>query len=282
MKKTVITLLITLALALIIPMSAYAEGAEYVVDNADLLSEADESALREKLQNLSGQYEFDIVALTVDNLDGKTPMEYADDYYDYNGYRNDGCLLLISTDRDWWISTKGYGITAITDYGIEVLEYEAIRPYFGNDDWAGGYNKYADMIEEYIIEAKNGTPYDINNKYTGSSGTTYDFSSDSYEDSDSTEEEDKRSALIVSLIVSLTVAAIIVKMVKSGYKPVRFKASAADYLVDGSLKVTALYDRFLYSNVTKTEIETSSSSGGGSSTHTSSSGSSHGGGGGKF
>ena len=282
MKKTVITLLITLALALIIPMSAYADGAEYVVDNADLLSEADESALREKLQNLSGQYEFDIVALTVDNLDGKTPMEYADDYYDYNGYRNDGCLLLISTDRDWWISTKGYGITAITDYGIEVLEYEAIRPYFGNDDWAGGYNKYADMIEEYIIEAKNGTPYDVNNKYTGSSGTTYDFSSDSYEDSDSTEKEDKRSALIVSLIVSLIVAAIIVKMVKSGYKPVRFKASAADYLVDGSLKVTAQYDRFLYSNVTKTEIETSSSSGGGSSTHTSSSGSSHGGGGGKF
>ena len=282
MKKAIITLVLTLAIALILPFAAFADGADYVVDNADLLSSSEEDALTRKLEALSEKYSFDIVALTVNDLEGKTPMEYADDYYDYNGYRNDGCVLLITTDRDWWISTKGYGITAITDYGIEVLEYEAIRPYFGNDDWAGGYNKYADMIEEYIVEAKSGEAYDVDNKYTGSSGTTYDFSS-SYDDEDGfTDDEEKRSALIVSLIVSLVIALIVVKMVKSGYKPVHFKANAQDYLVDGSLNVTGQYERFLYSNVTKTEIETSSSGGGGSSTHSSSSGSSHGGGGGKF
>ena len=283
MKKSFITLFLTLALALIIlPITAFAAKTNYVVDNADLLSETEESELRDKLENLSEKYQFDIVALTVDNLDSKTPMEYADDYYDYNGYREDGCLLLISTDRDWWISTKGYGITAITDYGIEVLEYEVVHPYFGDDDWAGGYNKYADLVEEFIIEAKSGEAYDVNNKYTNSSGNTYDFSSD-YEDDDGfTDDEEKRSALIVSLIVSLIVAGVIVGMIKKSYKPVHFRANAADYLVDGSLQVTGQYDHFLYSNVSKTEIESSSSSGGGSSTHTSSSGSSHGGGGGKF
>ena len=281
MKKSVITLILTLALALIIPITAFAAKTNYVVDDGDLLSSAEESELSEKLETLSEKYEFDIVALTVDNLDGKTPMEYADDYYDYNGYREDGCLLLISTDRDWWISTKGYGITAITDYGIEVLEYEVIHPYFGDDDWAGGYNRYADLIEEFIIEAKSGEAYDVDNKYSNSSGNTYDFSSN-YEDDGFTEDEEKRSALIVSLIVSLIVAGVIVGMIKKSYKPVRFRANAADYLVDGSLNVTGQYEHFLYSNVTKTEIESSSSSGGGSSTHTSSSGSSHGGGGGKF
>ena len=280
MKKTVITLLLTLALTLIIPLTAFADGADYVVDNADLLASSEEEALTEKLEALSEKYSFDIVALTVDELEGKTPMEYADDYYDYNGYREDGCLLLISTDRDWWISTKGYGITAITDYGIEVLEYEAIRPYFGNDDWAGGYNKYADMIEEYIVEARSGKAYDIDNKYVSSSGTTYDFSSSNY--SDGEDKEEKASAFIISLIVSLIIAFVIVKMVKGNYKPVQFRANAKEYLVDGSLNVTGQYDRFLYSNVSKTEIQTSSSGGGGSSTHTSSSGSSHGGGGGKF
>ena len=280
MKKTVVTLLLTLALTLIIPLTAFADGADYVVDNADLLASSEEEALTEKLEALSDKYSFDIVALTVDELEGKTPMEYADDYYDYNGYREDGCLLLISTDRDWWISTRGYGITAITDYGVEVLEYEAIRPYFGNDDWAGGYNKYADMIEEYIVEARSGKAYDIDNKYVSSSGTTYDFSSSNYSDGD--DKEEKTSAFIISLIVSLIIAFVIVKMVKGNYKPVRFRANAEEYLVDGSLNVTGQYDRFLYSNVSKTEIQTSSSGGGGSSTHTSSSGSSHGGGGGKF
>ena len=283
MKKSVITLFLTLALSLIIPLTAFAAKTNYVVDGADLLSKTEESELREKLENLSEKYDFDIVALTVDDLEGKSPMEYADDYYDYNGYREDGCILLISSDRDWWISTKGYGITAITDYGIEVLEYEVIHPYFGEDDWSGGYNNYADLIEEYIIEAKNGEPYDIYNKYTNSSGYTYDFSSNYDDDDGFTDEEEKRSALIVSLIVSLIVAAIIVGMIKKSYKPVHFRANAADYLVDGSLNITGQYEHFLYSNVTKTEIESSSSGGGGgSSTHSSSSGSSHGGGGGKF
>lgn len=280
MNKRIITLLITLALALIVPITVFAEKADYVVDKGNLLSSSEEEELTKKLEALSEKYEFDIVALTVDDLEGKTPMEYADDYYDYNGYRNDGCLLLISTDRDSWISTRGYGITAITDYGIEVLEQEAIRNYFGNDDWAGGFNKYANMIEEYLVQAKSGLPYDTNNTYTTANGYTYDFGSD-YETASSKENE-KTDSFIISLIVAAVIAAIITLMVKSNYKPVRFRANAADYLVDGSLNVTQQYDRFLFSNVSKTKIESSSSSGGGSSTHTSSSGSTHGGGGGKF
>ena len=88
--------------------------------------------------------------------------------------------------------------------------------------------------------------------------------------------------VIISLIVAVIIAAIVVGMIKNSYKPVRFKASAQDYLVPGSLNVISSHERFLYSNVSKTEIQTSSSGGGGSSTHSSSSGSSHGGGGGKF
>jgi uncharacterized protein len=279
MKKRLISLLsaVLLIILMLLPFSANAQS-KYVVDEADLMTDSQEAELAQILEEMAEKYRFDAVALTVNTLDGKTPMEYADDYYDYNGYREDGCLFLISMeDRDWWISTKGYGITAITDYGISVIEGEVV-PYLSDGDYYGGYKEYASIVESFIVEARYGTPYDTNHTYTTSSGYTYDNNSSSDDD----DSDVSMGALIISFIVAIIIAAIITKMVKNSYKPVRFKASAQDYLVAGSLNVTRSYESFLYSNVSKTEIQESSSSGGGSSTHSSSSGSSHGGGGGKF
>ena len=280
MKKILITVIFSLALLLILPISAFADTGKYVVDNGNLLDTAEETALEEKLEAISNKYDFDVVALTISEgvVTSQSDAEaYADDYYDYNGYKNDGCLLLISEDHYWHISTKGYGITAITDYGIDVLGEDVIYPYFGNEDWNGGFNAYADLIDSFVSQAKSGEPYDVDNTYTNKSGYTYSFDTSDEDDDDVTV-----GSFIISFIVAIIIAAVITGMVKSGYKPVRFKASAADYLVGGSLNITGEYDRFLYSNVTKTRIEKSSSSSGGSSTHTSSSGSSHGGGGGRF
>ena len=282
MKKRILCLITAFVLVLVflLPISAFADESanKYSLDNAALMNEGQVSSLEEKLKAFSESYDFDVVFLTVNTLDGKTPMEYADDYYDYNSYREDGCLFLVSMeDRDWWISTKGYGITAITDYGIRVIESEVV-PYLSEGDYYGAAVTYSGIVKEFVDSARRGYPYDTNYTYTNPSGHTYSESS-----SDSDEEtEAKRSAIIVSIVVALILAAIITLTVKSGYKPVRFKASAGDYLVDGSLNVTQSYEHFLYSNVSKTEIQSSSSSGGGSSTHSSSSGSSHGGGGGKF
>ena len=277
MMKKIFSLLAVFILIIIIPVSALAEtDNKYALDKAGLIDSAKVAELETELKALSDKYSFDVVFLTVNTLDGKTPMEYADDYYDYNGYRNDGCLFLVSMeDRDWWISTKGFGITAITDYGINVIEGEVV-PYLKSGDYSGACETYMRTVENFVVEAKNGTAYDTNNKYTNENGYQYSNSS-------STDKSDVRlGAIAISLIVAVIIAAVIVGMVKKSYAPVRFKASAQDYLVDGSLVVTGEYDRFLYSNVSKTEIEHESSSGGGSSTHTSSSGSSHGGGGGKF
>ena len=81
--------------------------------------------------------QFDVAVVTADTLDGKTPMAYADDFYDYNGYgfgeSKDGVLLLVSMeDRDWWITTTGYGITAITDAGREYMS-ERFLPAMSED-----------------------------------------------------------------------------------------------------------------------------------------------------
>ena len=128
MKKKILTLLFSLILCLCIVTPAFAAqtdgfASEYerVQDLAGLLSGNEESSLVTKLNELSERQKMDIVVLTTDTLDGKTPRDYADDIYDYGnfgyGESRDGALLLISIeDNDWYISTCGYGFLAVNRY----------------------------------------------------------------------------------------------------------------------------------------------------------------------
>ncbi len=247
--------------------TASAEG-HYMVDSAELLSADEAAELEAKLQEISERQGMDVVAVTVSSLDGKSPMAFADDFYDYNGYGQgadkDGVLLLISVEaRDWWISTTGYGITAFTDEGISFIGDEIVK-YLKNDNWYKGINAYAENADKFITEAKDGTPYDIGHMPRSSHSLAENL-----------------KGILIALAVGAVIAFIYGSKVKKDYKPVRFKSNASDYLVGGSLQLTGQYDNFVTSHVTQTRIERDSGSGG-SSTHSGSSGTSHGGGGGKF
>ena len=126
MKKQLGILLFTLLLILGMTLSASAASMPRLVDGADLLSDSEEAELLSMLDEISARQMLDVVIVTTNTLEGKSAMAYADDFFDYNGYgfgsSYDGVLLLVSMeDRDWWISTSGYGITAFTDYGITCL-----------------------------------------------------------------------------------------------------------------------------------------------------------------
>lgn len=245
-------------------------GYTKVFDLGDDLTDEQEQALEAKLVEISDRQQFNVIALTVSSLDGKSSMAYADDFYDYNnlgyGTNHDGCLLLICPEtRDYWISTTGYAITALTDAGIEYIG-DSIIPAMKKADWNSAFETYAETVDKFVTQAKTDKPYDVGNlpkaKKTAS---------------------EIIKGILISLVVGLAVAFIVMKSVKSGYtKAVHQKSNATDYLVNGSLQITGAYENFLYNNVTQTRIERESSSGGGSSTHSGSSGTSHGGGGGKF
>ena len=237
-----------------------------VVDMADLLDNSEEAALLSMLDEISIRQELDVVVVTVNTLDGKTPMDYADDFYDYNGYgfgeNRDGVLLLVSMeDRDWWISTTGYGITVFTDTGKEYIS-EKLLPDLSDGNYADAFTTYAELCDEFITQARTGEPYDTNNLPK--------------------EPFNVFTSLLISLVVGILVSLIVTGKMKGKLKTVRMQPAAEEYVRNGSMLVTESSDLFLYSHVDRRVKSKDNDSGGGSSTHTSSSGSSHGGGGGKF
>jgi len=299
MKKICISLLVlglALALALALALPAAADTAlvtasrtaapgdpanvlrdpdalSLLVDEAGLLGAAEAVRLRDRLEKLSAKWKNDIVIVTVDSTGGSTPMDFADDWFDYNGYgrdaraditEGDGLLLLVSMDeRDWWISTKGYSIYAFTDAGIEFLGKQLTSNGLSDGEYAKAFDDFADWCDRFFGKAAAGKPYD-----RGSLPKT---------------STDVALLFILAFGGGLLIALIVTGRMKKQLKTVRKKQAAADYVRPGSLQVAYANEQFLYRNVTRVRVETSSSGGGGgSSTHSSSSGSSHGGGGGKF
>ena len=235
-----------------------------LVDGADLLTYDEETGLSAMLDEISTRLGCDIVIVTTDTLNGKSAMEYADDYYDYNGFGESGALLLVSTeDRDWYVSTAGECIAAITDAGLEYMS-ERFLSDLSNGRYYTAFSTFANSCAEFITQERSGKPYDINNVPEIPKSRTL-----------------PPKWILYSLIAGVIVAFIVAQSMKSKLKTVHFQA-AADYVREGSLNITQANEFFLYTHVDRTARSDETSSVGGSSTHSSSSGSSHGGGGGKF
>ena len=234
-----------------------------VIDNADILSDTEEADLSVQLEELANKYKIDTVVVTTTDIElsglsdyqfNSALMNYADDYYDYNGYADDGFLLLLafdpdSDDRGFWISTKGKCIDYFT-----VDDIDNIKSDYGHDTRVANVGFY-----KAISNSINGCRKVIKN-YKSLSPLVYII------------------AVVVGLITMFVGSGSMVNKLKT----VRSKPGASEYVKDGSLNITDSNEIFLYRNVSRVAIERSSSSGGGShGTHTSSSGASHGGGGGR-
>ena len=237
-----------------------------LVDDADLLTDSEEEELEAQLDEISDRKQLDVSVVTVNSLDGKTAEAYADDFYDYNGYGygddNSGILLLISMeDRDWHMTTCGFGITVFTDAGMDYMQEQFVS-YLSDGEYKEAFQKYATLCDDFITQADTGEPYDSNNMPHEPLSPLWIV-----------------AAVVLGFIVSFSLAS----MKKSKLKSVRRQVAAKEYTKMGSLTLTRNTDQFINRVVTSRRIERDDdSSGGGSSVHTSSSGTSHGGSGGKF
>ncbi len=259
--------MILLAVSAVFPASA-GGNLPRLVDEANLLTAAEEETLLEKLDEISERQQVDIVVVTVDSLGGVSPMAFADDFYDFYGYgfgsEKDGILLLISMEeRDWYISTAGYGITAVTDAGWEYIA-ERFTEDLSEGDYAGAFTIFAGQCDDFITQARTGEPYDVGNLPKKPFGFGLHFA--------------------VTFGAGFVIALIVTGDMAGQLKTVGSKRAADNYVKPGSMQLTKRSDLFLYHRVSRRARPTGSGSrsSGGSSTHRSSSGRRHGGGGGKF
>lgn len=280
MKRSVI-LLMSIFLGIIclaVPVSASESAPDLVVDYAQLISPEEEIALESSCKALGEAYQMDIVLVTIHSLSGQSAQSYADDYYDNNGYRDDGLFFLLAVDdREWYISTSGNAIYAVTDYGVQQLG-EAAADHFSYGAYDLGFRAFLDNVEMYLEAYASGAPIDgygdsDNGFYTGTREEVVYY------------ENAPSPSLLLSVLIGASVAAVAIAVMRSSMNTKKAQRDASVYLIPGSFRLHTHSDVFLYSNVSKVRRQQNSSggrSGGGSSVHRGSSGRRHGGGGGRF
>jgi len=228
-----------------------------VTDNAKLLSAGEIEELKSLTAQIASKYNFDLVIVTENDIGGASPMDYADDYFDYNGFIDrDGCLFLhVTGTRDYWFSTSGKGEKILPRSSTAYNKMESdVKKFLKEDNPAGAYRTFIKDWEEFLVLAEKGKSYNIFHAYSV-------------------------QFFIGAWVISLLIALFAVYLMKVKMNNVLPKTEADSFIVPGSLAFTKQSDTFLFCTVTKTQRESSSSSSG---SHTSSSGRSHGGGGGKY
>ena len=283
MKKLIHIILTAAILAVLLTASVSAENnyLPRVIDETGTLTRTEISNLNSDVASFRQSYGMDCVLLMIDSLGGETAQDYADDYYDYNGYGmgadNSGVLFLISIgDRECYISTCGDAINRINDYEIELILDDAVY-YLADDDWYGGFRAFIKSAGR-MIETDN-------NKYPQHSYDGYpEYGGDHYYSA--TPQDTTHERLLIVFIAPAVIAVIAVAVMCYMMNNARGKATAADYAVRGSFKLNGALDILISRHVSRTprmtDNGTSGGHGGGGSIHISHSGISHGGGGRHF
>ena len=265
-----------------------------LVDEAQVLSDSEARRLEEDLAEVSDAYNIDLVVLTVTDLEGKEAMDYADDYYDYNGYGRDadysGALFLHCPDsRDYWISTCGRVADAVSDDAMEDLT-GAVVECLRADDFAGAYETYITGVDNYMMYMEE---YGVSISYQD----IQEYPEDAKYLFNPPEKEKSFFEKITEYAAGNVVLAPVFGFISSflymgGQKrklvSVRKQSGAQHYVRSGASRLRFSNDILVNRTMNKTPIRTERSSsfggrvGGSTTFHTSSSGRSHGGGGGKY
>jgi len=251
-KKLILPLLFILS-----ALPLFSQARDRVVDNAGLLSPGEKNILMNHLDYISGTYRIDLVIVTETSIGGALPMDYADDFFDYNGYGMDGCLFLIVTGtRDYWISTSGRCIKILNSYAFNKLESDALK-FLRENNYNAAFNSFQKNWENFLILDSKNRSYNFFYQWN-------------------------MVLVLIGWLISLAIGFIIVLSWKSGMNTALLKTQADSYMIPESLAFNVKTDKFLYSVVTKTERPKDDSSSSGGEIHTSSSGRTHGGGGGRY
>lgn len=256
-------------------------------DEAGLLSEEEQGNIEDSIAACRKKTGMDVVAVTAYHDNRRSAMEYADDYYDQNGFgtgeKKSGVLVLLYMDApgrsggECWISTSGKMVRILTDKRIDRIQ-DDMAGYLGYQDYYGAFLAFADDIQYYVDKGIQAGQYN----YDTETGEISIYRSIRWYEA------------AFAVIAPALIAGSVCFGVKSRYSMKQSDRDRANsllaYRADASFRFDSTQDRLLNKFVTSAPIPRSGSGSGGSgggssgrsSTHRSSGGSSHGGGGRRF
>ena len=237
-------------------------GALRVIDESDLITDAEEQALDAKLAAYEAAHGIRILVGTVKNTHnqvlGKVANAVVDRIAD-GGANGTIVFLLAPKDRDFYVSTDNKMRQRITDeYGIEYLA-DSFVPDLKDNEYGKAYTAFAVTVDEMLTYyEKEGKPYIPLDPW----------------------------AIVGILGTALLLAAVVHHAISShleeGMETTAHAAEADDYLSYSSVRITHSKDTHIRTSESRRAKYESKTSSSGSHITTSSSDSSHGGGGGKY
>lgn len=266
MAKKIVVLALTLLFVCLVSSTALGYQSANVKDYLNFLDETEVEKIQGLIEQTVRNYNLDIVIVITNDTQGKSSRDYADDYYDYNGFGvgsdHSGLLMLVNMkDREVWVSTTGRAIDIFTDNRIS--DITAVVANFLRDK--NYYRACTEFINKVAYYATSGVPQGQHRVYT--------------ETSHSYQEKVLRQMTSLPVYVIAFIISIIVTAVVSISSKGKMTVNNRTYEAKGSFALSKSVDDYVREVTTRTKIESESSS---SSTHSSSSGRSHGGGGRSF
>ena len=220
--------------------AALPENEQFLYDEADLLTDTEEEALVQKLEEVSHATNAQIVVVTLASMDGGNIDEFIDYLYDTMGFgygeNHDGVLLLVCMDpREYRILSNGYAGEAIGPDQIDTL-CDFMETYLPNGHYTAAFHSFADQSGEFLEYYQMGSPFKVGKN------------------------------LAISLIIGIIAGLIVAFVLKGQLKSVRKQDQAHRYVKLDSMTVNIQYDIFLYRTVTRTKkqkrVESTSSGSG--------------------
>lgn len=151
-------LLVAAMLGLALPAAAQPtfpeRGTAPVVDAANVIDDATEAALTQKLDEFEQRTQRQFVIATVPTLDGYDIADYGYQLGRAWGLgdseRNDGVILLVAPNEKKMRIEVGYGLEGTLPDGLAFEYIEAMKPYFRDGDFSGGISRGADLIMQQL------------------------------------------------------------------------------------------------------------------------------------
>lgn len=256
MTKKIISIIFAVVLVFALSITAFANSEErYVFDEASILTYDEIEELEAKAKEITETYGCEVYAITFPSLDGNEAWELNEMLYgelkEYYGASEDAVILMLAMEeRQYDILAHGYGNTAFTDYGKDVMA-ERFLDDFANDDWYWGFYDYLDTCEEFLKMAASGEPFDVGSDEGGANFL----------------------GVIVAIIVSCVIALLICLILKAQMKTARIATEANDY--QKKLNLTNQYDIFSHRDIRRVYNPPQESNNGGGGTTINSGGFSH-------